>query len=105
MAKCSECNFAILADHGWSNWTVEGTTVHCSLNLHPGGEFDRWYGEDSRDLFAEKCEAFLNSVGPAEVDCDRESVGEDERDAASWAEYATKYVSAETLRDTLTQPD
>lgn len=103
MKKCSNCNFAILQDFGYSNWTVEGTEVYCSKNLNPNGQFDRWYGEDERDLFAEKCSQFADSEGPACVDCDREDIpyNSKQSDAPSWSEYATNYVSAETLRDIL----
>lgn len=68
---CDNCKFAYLEDHGWSNWTVEGTYVHCLLDLHPAAPFDRWYGEDSRLRFAERCTAFTKG-SPARLDVDRE---------------------------------
>jgi len=104
MAKCSECAFAILDEHGYSNWTVDGTTVHCTKKLHPDGEFDYWYGEDRRDKYAGKCPEFNSSASPACVDVDREGMNwdNDEKEAATWEPYATKFVTADMLRDTLT---
>jgi hypothetical protein len=100
--KCSECDFAILEDYGYSNWTVEGTSVICSKGLHPQGDFDRWYGQDDRDKIAETCEEFQSTIGPPHVDCEREEIpyGADETDPTFWEPYATEFVSAEQLRKT-----
>ena len=100
--KCSFCDYAICDDFGYSNYTVEGTTVHCSLSLNPSGEFDRWYGTDVRDIYAADCARFSNGDGPANVDCDREDVRGDPKDPKSWATYATSKVSAEKLVEILT---
>lgn len=69
--SCGGCRFALYEDHGYSNWTVEGTTFHCLKRAHPADGFDRWYGEDKRLGYAEECGSF--TVGaPVEVDVDRE---------------------------------
>jgi hypothetical protein len=69
---CEGCKFALLEDYGYSNYTVEGTTVHCLKRLHPDREgFDRWYGEDGRLLFAERCPGFVAGE-PVEVDVEQE---------------------------------
>lgn len=74
MAKqCSNCYNAVLADYGWSNWTVEGTSVYCSKKLHPSDGFDRWYGENKEDAFAEQCPAFTKGK-PVHMDVDREDL-------------------------------
>lgn len=104
MAKCSSCNFAVLVDFGYSNLTVQGTTVHCSKLLHPAGEYDLWYGEDARDLHARECPEFSDSDGPAVIDCDRDEIPRNAAisDVESWAAYATNHVPAKTLRDIVT---
>ena len=100
--KCSECDYAICADYGYSNYTVEGTTVYCSLKLNPHGEFDQWYGEDFRGKYAESCDEYSNTEGPSFVDCDREDVRGEYADPNSWVEYATAKVPAEKLVEILT---
>lgn len=70
--KCDECVHALLADFGYSNWTVEGTEFHCMLRIHPDGPFDRFYGKDDRLTFAEQCSRF--EVGdPQTLDVDHET--------------------------------
>ena len=56
--RCDRCVYAHLQDYGYSDWTTEGTTFKCMRNKNPHGEFDRWYGEDSRLLYAEQCRKF-----------------------------------------------
>lgn len=60
---CQSCKFSILEDHGYSNYTVDGTTFYCGLDLHPDGSFDRYYGEDKRLLFGKTCEAYVEGEG------------------------------------------
>lgn len=50
---CENCNFCLLADYGYSNYTTEGTEVICLKDQQP--DFDRFYGEDPRLKFAESC--------------------------------------------------
>ena len=70
--QCDECRWCILHDHGYSNYTVEGTDVICTRFLHPKQEFDRWYGENDKDLsFAEQCSAFEPGE-PFQMDVDGE---------------------------------
>lgn len=73
MKTCSECRWAVFEDFGYSNYTVEGTNFSCMKSLHPAGTFDRFYGEDERLEFADKCDGF-NAGEPVEIDCDRESL-------------------------------
>lgn len=69
--NCGGCRFALFEDHGYSNWTVEGTTFHCLKAAHPNDGFDRWYGEDKRLCYAEECGPF-EAGEPVEVDVDGE---------------------------------
>lgn len=59
MRKCTECDYALEMDYGYSNWTTEGTDFICLLDEHPDGEFDMFYGEDERLFYAEKCNSYL----------------------------------------------
>jgi len=100
--KCSNCDYAICEDHGYSNYTVEGTTVYCSLNLHPESGFDRWYGEDARDKYAEHCNMFCEEHGPAAIDVDEECRIGDRKDPNSWLKYETPKISAQKLVEIIT---
>ena len=71
MKSCEECKFCLLEDHGYSNYTVEGTYVHCLKGLHPDGVFDRFYGEAGGLNHAEKCVGYVNGC-PVAIDVDRE---------------------------------
>ena len=99
--KCSHCDYAICEDYGYSNYTVEGTSIHCSLGLNPHGSFDRWYGEDDRDTFANFCDKHHMEFGPVDIDVDKEGLGGDRSDPNSWAAYATGKVPAEKLIEIL----
>ncbi|RZN09670.1 hypothetical protein CWO91_16715 [Bradyrhizobium genosp. SA-3] len=70
--SCNNCRWAIMRDYGYSNYTVEGTTFSCAQRLHPGGDFDRWYGRDERLEHAHKCEKYGEGE-PLEFDVDGEN--------------------------------
>lgn len=55
---CLDCRFAVEEDFGYSNYTLEGTHVHCLKNLNSDLPKDRWYGEESALLFAEECPSY-----------------------------------------------
>ena len=69
--KCTDRKYCIQDDYGYSNWTVEGTSVDCLLHLNDKFPVDRFYGEVPELLFAKDCPRFIagNSV---EVDVDQE---------------------------------
>lgn len=69
---CLGCKFCICQDVGYSNYTVEGTDFLCAKKLHPEGRFDRWYGEDPRLKFAQKCTGFEHGE-PIEMDVGHEN--------------------------------
>lgn len=56
--SCENCKHCVLQDEGYSNYTVEGTTVDCAVKAHPDVPFDRWYGEDGRLRYAIWCDKF-----------------------------------------------
>jgi hypothetical protein len=70
--QCTDCKYCILRDYGYSNYTVEGTSVHCALNAHPNGVFDRGYGITKELQHAETCPSFIKGE-PFEVDVEREA--------------------------------
>ena len=63
--RCDGCLHGLLEDHGYSNYTVEGTDFTCKLGRHPKGTFDRFYGEDMGLQYAEQCANFV--AGKPEV--------------------------------------
>lgn len=73
MKKCQDCKFAIFQDHGYSNYTVEGTTFECGVSAHPDGEFDRFYGDEPKLEYAEKCPHFAAGES-IDMDVDRENI-------------------------------
>lgn len=56
--KCTECSYCKLIDVGYSDYTTEGTTQSCMIDRHPEGSWDRWYGEDWRNHWANWCEYY-----------------------------------------------
>ena len=56
--RCDKCRHGKLKQYGYSSYTVEGTTFSCVLEQHPDGKFDRWYGEDKRLKYANKCKHY-----------------------------------------------
>lgn len=68
--RCDKCVHALLVDHGYSNWTVEGTDFICKVGLHPDGTFDRWYGDDKRLWYASDCASYAEGeVEQHAVEC------------------------------------
>ncbi len=76
---CEDCALCFLVDYGYSNYTVEGTNVHCGVNAHPSGPFDRWYGGDTRLTYAQQCESFTPG-GAFHVDVDHDCFDKGWRD-------------------------
>lgn len=58
-------------DHGYSNYTVEGTTTDCLFNLNPFFPSDNWYGEAEELDFANVCPRFKEG-DPMHVDVECE---------------------------------
>lgn len=88
MKKCSNCVWCIQEDFGYSNYTVEGTQLYCFQEKNPLMPFDRWYGEDERDRFAENCDMFEEGCG-VYIDVDREGPEED---------YPNTHITLESLK-------
>lgn len=80
--SCNGCINALFQDEGYSNYTVENTAFLCMKRLHPEAPFDRFYGEDKRLDFAEKCSGF-EAGDPIVLDVDgeaREGLGPSEKE-------------------------
>lgn len=60
-----------MVDHGYSNYTVEGTTVYCLLALNPKLPSDHWYGKEESLEYANFCGRYTNGYC-VEVDVDRD---------------------------------
>ncbi len=106
MRSCEQCRWCFLEDHGYSNWTVEGTQVYCLQTRHPSGldGFDRWYGEPDSDgnanslFFAEQCEGFQ----PGEpIHCDVEKERQYDKNSNDrpdpWWHYYTEDLEVRSL--------
>lgn len=78
--KCTECKYCVRADEGYSNWTVEGTTVDCLLGLNKNLPKDEFYGEEDALLFASECKMYVEGEGPY-LDVEREDFDREDYDA------------------------
>jgi len=72
LPTCLTCENCLCVDHGYSNWTVEGTVMHCILNVHPDFPCDRWYGENPKSEFARNCEQYVRTDECPWLDVDGE---------------------------------
>ena len=107
MKKCSNCSYCLIVDYGYSNYTVEGSDVYCSLGLNPDAPFDRWYGEDKRDTFASTCPKFDETEGPVLIDVERDDLVRTKEKGSyylepvkgpdKWKNYETKFVSRHAI--------
>jgi len=58
MIRCDECKYGCLKDHGYSNYTVEGTHFGCGnryVNITP---FDRFYNRATEFEELDNCPFF-----------------------------------------------
>ena len=76
MKKCKDCMYSLHEDHGSSNYTVEGTFIHCLKDLNPDLPEDNFYGEEPALLYAEKC-PYYKEGDPIELDVDLDERFED----------------------------
>lgn len=81
--RCTDCGWAMVVQYGWSNYTVEGSYVHCRKNLLPGAPIDDFYGEETALEFATTCPRFTPGA-PGVVDVDREDLDELTPDQRVW---------------------
>ena len=87
MKNCKDCRFSIMQDFGYSNYTVEGTTFYCGLNVHPNNGFDHFYGEDERLNYADQCSNYDEGCGinlDVEGDYERNASPEEKSFLESW---------------------
>lgn len=75
--NCSNCKFCVEADHGYSNYTVEGTNVYCGSPLKEIRKkfvsFDRFYGKASEYSQGENCKSFEEG-SPVGVDVENDYI-------------------------------
>lgn len=69
--NCDLCKWQMQIDHGYSNYTVEGSEAYCILDKNPHYPEDRWYGNAKGGEYAENCYRFCPGGG-AKVDVDRD---------------------------------
>lgn len=76
---CTTCSFCLKQDYGYSNWTTEGTTLHCLKGLNPAleGQEEPWREEDKKlaaalDV-AKACPGYQAGT-PAQTDVDLEGI-------------------------------
>src|ERR1700679_2591232 len=72
MKSCNDCKYALMEDFGYSNYTTEGTTFYCMAFKHPEDGFDRFYGEEEKLNYADKCETYIEG-DRIDMDCDHEN--------------------------------
>ena len=101
---CTNCLFCVQKDHGYSNYTVEGTTGACLFGLVPEFEatdYEYASAEEKRQLdamheIAKSCPHFTAGTG-LYYDCDGE---DEERNRAAWiAQYVKTPPSEECLQE------
>jgi hypothetical protein len=77
---CETCKYCTRQDYGYSNYTVEGSTLDCLKGLHPEMPIEDGYPEDrdfNRKLaFGETCASRVAGDGPY-FDCDGEVTDEE----------------------------
>lgn len=81
MKLCTQCRFCAQYDYGYSNWTVEGSTLACIAGLNPDmeGKEEGYRPDESVQAIlrkAESCQKFSEGSGPS-FDCDGEVTAED----------------------------
>lgn len=69
--KCNTCAWLVLADSGYSNYTVESTVAHCILNKHPDLPGETSYRFDEAFAFAQQCSTYMQGE-PIELDVETE---------------------------------
>lgn len=76
---CTTCVLCLRDHYGYSNWTVEGTSLACLAGLNPAlDDEDEPYGEPTPELaaaldVAKSCPRYRFGA-PAYLDCDREGI-------------------------------
>lgn len=73
--SCGGCKFAVMQDHGWSNYSAEGAEFFCSKQVHPEDGFDSFYSASPRLAFAADCTLFEAGF-PINMDVDGEAAAD-----------------------------
>ena len=69
---CTTCKFCCQEDYGYSNWTVEGTSLSCLRGLNPqldGLEASAYTAAEKKTMeqvirFADSCSEYVAGDGP-----------------------------------------
>jgi hypothetical protein len=69
--SCEGCKYCVVQDEGYSNYTVEGSTLYCLHHLNPGFPTDHVWGLNPALAFAEHCPQFAEGEGP-QIDVEQE---------------------------------
>lgn len=84
--SCADCRFIYYRDIGYSNWTVENTSVICAFNRNPNLPadlpYDWEYDSDGQDNWLKtsksRCEKYQQRThDPVHLDVDGEQLLED----------------------------
>lgn len=93
--RCQNCKFWALQDSGYSNYTVEETTVHCLKNhFEPIEESYSWHNDPDNEFLkqAENCPDFKHETGVQICyDVDGETTVEDFKDDMEVYNAAIEY--------------
>lgn len=92
--SCNDCVFAVIVEQGYSNWTVEGSDMHCSKNFNPNGTYDNFYGTAVQNQFAEECSSYLEG-DCVTIDVDKDDMMRQSEDVnLKWSHYVSGFVTA-----------
>ena len=77
--RCTTCRFCYIADYGYSNYTTEGSEIHCLLKLNPrmpvedsGWSWDEASRNHPINRYAESCERYRLTPETMHMDVDHE---------------------------------
>src|SRR6476661_5219116 len=106
---CTTCQLCLRQDHGYSNVTVEGTTLHCLEGLNPGLEGQEAPWREVTPEFvalldvARTCPQYAPGT-PAWLDVDREEmVGEEHWCGPYVGAHVYNYADTDRARELLAE--
>ena len=100
MEKCIDCKYCLQDDYGYSNYTVEGTTCYCLLDINPYFPEDRFYGKEPSLEYARKCDSYREGEGISlDVDRDCQSMNQKLSDAYTQDEELRSLLDAWEIKE------
>lgn len=91
--SCLVCVYCLRQDYGYSNWTVEGTTMFCLRGLNPSlDDSEVPWSQPSKALaealdVALTCPSYRHGA-PAHLDVDREGIPYENPQPSDYMDYA-----------------